>query len=298
MRIDVYLPLVLSLLLAAVAPQVGKRMAPAPAARALTAAAVLTAAATAWALALLAFTLLDVVPPVAAEAHEHGRSLPDPVPEAIAVLALGAFGVLAHRFLRALRGEFATRRALRRLREGHPGGSELIVADSAAMRAFAVPGRPGRILVTAGMLGALDPAERRILLAHERAHLTHRHARIVTAVTLAAAANPLLDPVRGTVAYLVERWADEHAAHAVGDRSRTARTLARVALLAQQPCPAQALGFSEHAVLRRVTALQSSPPPRLWPIGAAVLALGIVPALGAADATSDFLTLLAHAFLG
>ncbi|NUR93434.1 MAG: M56 family peptidase, partial [Nonomuraea sp.] len=46
MRIDVYTPLLLSLLLAVVSPQVGLRLAPAPAARALTAAAVLAAGAT------------------------------------------------------------------------------------------------------------------------------------------------------------------------------------------------------------------------------------------------------------
>ena len=40
MRIDVYTPLLLSLLLAFVSPRVGLRLAPAPAARALTAAAV------------------------------------------------------------------------------------------------------------------------------------------------------------------------------------------------------------------------------------------------------------------
>ncbi|MEU0007856.1 hypothetical protein ABZ079_27115 [Streptomyces sp. NPDC006314] len=36
-------------------------------------------------------------------------------------------------------------------------------------RAFAVPDRPGRILVTSAMLGALEPAERRVLLTHGRA---------------------------------------------------------------------------------------------------------------------------------
>jgi hypothetical protein len=42
MRIDVYTPLLLSLLLAAVSPQVGRRVTPAPTAHVLAAAAVLT----------------------------------------------------------------------------------------------------------------------------------------------------------------------------------------------------------------------------------------------------------------
>ena len=45
----------------------------------------------------------------------------------------------------------------------------MVVPDGTA-DAYAVPGWPGRIVVTAGMLDALNPDERRVLLAHERAH--------------------------------------------------------------------------------------------------------------------------------
>ncbi|WP_327242206.1 M48 family metalloprotease [Streptomyces sp. NBC_01320] len=297
MRIDVYIPLVLSLLLTTVAPQVGLRVAPALATRVLTVAAVLTAAATTWALILLAATLINEAPPVAAEAREDGRRLPEPVPEIIALAAVLALGLIAHRIYRALRTEYATRRTLHRLCEGHPEDTELIVAASPVPQAFAIPATssaPGRILVTAAMLGALQPAERRVLLAHERAHLTHRHALYAYAVALASAANPLLNPLRSTVTYLVERWADEQAAEAVGDRSITALALAKAALVAQRPRPACALSFSDRAVTRRIAALQSTPPPYLWSIAAPVLALGVLPALGAVDATRDLLDLLEH----
>ncbi|MFF8594669.1 M48 family metalloprotease [Streptomyces sp. NPDC015220] len=293
MTLDVYTPLALSLLLAAVSPAVGRRTAPALAARALTAAAAVTAAATVWSLVLLAVTLLDDAPPVVAEARESGRRLAEPVPGAIGFLAALALAAVAHRLWRAVRAEVTTRRALRRLCEGHPGDTELIVADSPVPRAFAVPGSPGRILVTAAMLGVLGPVERRVLLAHERAHLTGRHALWVSAATLAAAANPLLAPVRATVAFLVERWADERAAAAVGDRTATARALARAALAAGRTEPSCALGFTDRAVTRRVAALRCAPPPRLWSVAAAVLALGALPVLGAADATDDLLRLLA-----
>lgn len=293
MRIDVYLPLLLSLLLSAVSGRVGRRVAPASAARVLTAAGVATAAATTWALILLAATLVDQAPPVVADAHADGRRLPEPVPEAIAMAALAALVVIACRLHRAIRTERTTRRALRRLCEGHPADTELVVAASATPRAFAIPGTPGRILVTSAMLAALQPAERRVLLAHERAHLTHRHGLLVHAVTLAAVANPLLTPVRTTVTYLVERWADEHAAEAVGDRGTTARALARAAVAAHRS--ACALNFSDRVVLRRIAALQSAPPPRLRPIAASVLALGVLPAFGAAGATGDLLRLLGQA---
>ncbi|MFI1031491.1 M48 family metalloprotease [Streptomyces sp. NPDC020951] len=119
------------------------------------------------------------------------------------------------------------------------------------------------------MLGALSAEERRVLLAHERAHLAHRHARLCTAVTLAAAANPFLAPVRDAVAFLVERWADERAAGVVCDRASTDR-----------------------AITRRIAALQADPPPQLWALATTVLALGALTALCAADATGDLLRLL------
>src|SRR3954468_1777769 len=130
MRIDVYTPLLLSLLLSAVSPVIGRRVAPALAARVLTSAAVLTAAATTWSLVLLAAALLGDAPPVVAEAREEGHRLADPVPEAIGIAAGLALVVVAFRVHRAVRAERGTRRALRRLCEGHPADTELIVAAS------------------------------------------------------------------------------------------------------------------------------------------------------------------------
>lgn len=295
MRVDVYTPFLLSLPLAGVCPLIGGRVAPALAARVLACAAVVSAMATVWSLLLLVATLLTEAPPVVADAREDGRRLPEPVPEVVAVAACALLLVVAYRSFRAARAEYLTRRALRTLCEGQPQGTELIVAASAAPMAFAIPGStgsPGRILVTDTMLGALSAEERRVLLAHERAHLTHRHARLSTAVTLAAAANPLLTPVRHMVTFLLERWADEQAAAMVGDRASTARALARAALTADRPAPPHGLGFTDRAVSRRIAALQAAPPPRLWPLSAAVLAVGALTALGAADATGDLLRLL------
>ncbi|MET9085592.1 M56 family metallopeptidase [Streptomyces sp. NPDC004237] len=292
MRFDVYTPLLVSLLLPLVSPAVGRRVAPALAARVLTSAAALTAAATTWSLILLTTALVGDAPPLVREAHEDGRRLADPVPEVIGVAACLTLAVVVWRVQRAVRAERRTRRALRRLCAGHPRDTELVVAASETPQAFAIPGRPGRILVTSSMLSALAPAERRVLLAHERAHLTHRHGRLVTAATLAAAANPLLGPVRSAVSFLVERWADEQAATAVGDRVTTARALARAALSARPGC---ALNFTDRAVTRRIAALQTAPPPSLWPAAAAVLALGALAALFAADATGDLVGLLFNA---
>src|SRR5207247_268632 len=107
---------------------------------------------------------------------------------------------------------------------------------------------------------------------------THRHAFLSTAVALAAAADPLLVPVRTTVTFLMERWADEQAADAVGDRRTTARALARAALSARSRAPSCALNFTDHAVTRRIAALQAGPPPHLWSLAGTTLALGTLPA--------------------
>ncbi|MFJ3639861.1 M56 family metallopeptidase [Streptomyces sp. NPDC090108] len=294
MRYDVYTPLVLSALLPLVGPAMGRRVAPALAARVLAWAAVVIAAATTWSLVLLTAALLGDAPPVVAEAREDGHRLVDPVPEAVGVAAGLLLLLVAHRLYRTVRRERALRRTLRHLCAGHPADTELVVAASAVPRAFAVPGRPGRIVVTSAMLAALEPAERRVLLAHERAHLAHRHGRLVTAAALAAAANPLLGPVRSSVAFLVERWADERAAATVGDRGTTARALARAALTAGGARSGCALAFTDRAVSRRIAALQTTPLPPLWSAAVAVLALGALAALGAADATGDLLGLLAR----
>ncbi|WP_127358966.1 M48 family metalloprotease [Actinacidiphila soli] len=298
MRIDVYLPLALSLLLAAVSPAVGRRLAPAPAARALAVSAALTAAASVWGLILLAATLLGDSPPVVAEAREHRFHIPEPVPFAIAIAALPALTAVVVRLWRTLRAVRVTGRALRRLSASHPGGTELIVAASAQPQAFAVPLRgpdaPGRILVSTGMLAVLDAPERQVLLAHERAHLVHGHSRLALLAEVAAAVNPLLIPVRDTIGFLLERWADERAAEAAGDRRVAARALARAALAShgsQAPLCA-ALGFSEHGITRRVSALQRAPLPTVRAAVLAVLLLGLVPAVGAADATHDFLRMM------
>ncbi|MFY4723153.1 M56 family metallopeptidase [Streptomyces sp. LaBMicrA B280] len=291
MRFDVYSPLVLSLLLAAGGPLTGRYVAPAAAARVLAAAAVVTAGATTWSLVLLGAALLGDVPPVVRD----GGAAADPVPVVIGLAACLALVVVGVRLHRAVRAERRTRRALRRLCAGQPADTELIVAASAVPRACAVPGRPGRILVTSAMLGALGPAERRALLAHERAHLAHRHDVLVTAATLAAAADPLLCPVRSAVVYLVERWADERAAAAVGDRRTTAHALARAALTAQRGGAVCALHFADRAVTRRIAALQAVPQPSLGSAALAVVALSTLPPLLAADATRDLFRLLTGA---
>ncbi|MDT0454777.1 M56 family metallopeptidase [Streptomyces sp. DSM 41527] len=295
MRVDVYVPLVLAALLAVAGPGVGRVLAPAYAARALVVTGGVTAATSVWALMLLGGTLLDDAPPVMAEAQENRLHIPEPVPEVIAVLAVALLVCGAYRAYRVVRTHRCTLRTVQRLRATHPADGELIVVTSATPQAFALPGAVGRIVVTSAMLAGLDSRERRVLLAHERAHLRHRHDRLRLVADLAAAVVPVLVPLRETVAFLLERWADEDAAETDAGRETTARAVARAALLSHRSRLASALHLSQLAVTRRVAALQAAPLPRTRLLAVAILASAILPAVGAADATGDFLHFLSHA---
>lgn len=75
---------------------------------------------------------------------------------------------------------------------------------AAAFEAACLPG-PGRVVVSTGMLDALNHADRKAMLAHERAHLAYHHYAFVAAAHLAAACNPLLRPA--AAARSPARWA-------------------------------------------------------------------------------------------
>lgn len=147
--------------------------------------------------------------------------------------------------------------AWRRRRPRPLGRAEgLVVLPTDVPTAYAVPGQPGHIIVSRGMLRGLDPVERRVLLAHERAHLRLRHHRYLWIADISAAVFPLLAPLRDRVRFATERWADETAALEIGDRSAVARAICRAALLqAGAVPPAPALGLAGLAVADRVEAL-------------------------------------------
>ncbi len=279
MRVIVYLPLLVSALLAVAGPWSARRMPPKLATRLLLATGLVSTCASLVALVLLAATLVGQIRAVAVAGAWSGAVLRNydpvsPVVAGLAAAALIALGVAATwtaaRWVRGLR---RARHACRGL------GGRLVVLDRPQPEAFAVPagrGTPGRIVVSAGLLRLLDGTERRVLLAHEAAHLCHRHHRHRALAGLIAAANPLLVTLPGAVHHLTERWADEEAAAEVADRDVAARTLARAALAAattdhRSPFDRVAQCFHRDRVADRVRALLDGAPPRR---PAAVLLLG------------------------
>lgn len=233
MHVLVYLPLVLPALAGLSARWLSRRLEPRTATWLLTGSALLLAAASGAALALLAATLLGQIPVLAALGDWSATVLRrnDPVSLSLSLVACAALVAALVAVSRA-----ALRRVKALVDAAHiasclPATRGVVVLADSDPDAYAVPGWPGRIVVTDGMLAALDGRERCVVLAHERAHLACGHHVFVALAALAAAANPLLRPVATAVRYTTERWADELAAREVGDRGLVARTVGKAALL-------------------------------------------------------------------
>ncbi|MFI7241445.1 M56 family metallopeptidase [Streptomyces qinglanensis] len=211
---------------------------------------------------------------VVGTAQLPGNPLPDawsdpevraavPYDEALGQVSIPALALLLAAGTATLVRHGHTRRRARQALRGLRSSPVAILPDSAPY-AFALPGgrrSRARIVVSTGMLEALEPAERRALFAHERAHLTARHSRTLLLAELAAAAHPFLRPLRTAVAFGVERWADEEAAREVGDRVLTARAVGKAGLLARRsPAPTVPAAAGGGPVPRRVQALLAPAP--------------------------------------
>jgi Zn-dependent protease with chaperone function len=239
---------------AALTPRLRTWSAPASGARLLTAVALAAAAASVWVTVLVAATAVQGLPEYVAEAREDKVTVVESAPDTARLAAGLALLVVAVRVGLLFRRWHRTRQELARICGSSPE-SELTVLPAATPFAAAVPLAGGRILVTTGMLAALDGPGRRVLFAHERAHLRHRHHLLAAGVALAAAANPLLIPLRSTVSFLLERWADEEAAASVGSRAAAARALARAAFATPRRWAAWTFAFGGTAMAARVEAL-------------------------------------------
>lgn len=289
MSLSVYLPLLLSAAFGLVAPGVARSLPPGVGTWLLSGGGLLVAAGSSASLALLAFQVIARTPVVAAHSGWSDVVLRHDVPVAtpVGLLAAGAVLLLAARFLHAAARRLTALRDAYRLADALPQtGSDLSVLDTAEVQAFAVPGRPGRIVVSRGLLQSLDAAQRRALLAHERAHLNHRHHVHHSVAHLAAAVNPLLARLPAAVELSCERWADEDAA-SVCRRDTVAATLTRAATGTNLAAPVVVLAAAVSAVTNRVDALRA-PAPRVavWRV-ALLIGLLVTTAAAVAEAMHD-----------
>jgi Zn-dependent protease with chaperone function len=197
MDLALYLPLLLPLCAAAGAWPLAERLPPVLATWLLTGAALALAAMSTAVLGVLTLTSVLRIQLVASLADLSAgvlrRDDPASLSAALAAAALLAAAVTgaAHAGRRRARALLSAARHARCL----PGSGQVVVVPDGAADAYTVPGRPARIVITAGMLDALAQDERRVLLAHERAHAGNHHYVFTALTHLAAAANPVLRPV-------------------------------------------------------------------------------------------------------
>jgi Zn-dependent protease with chaperone function len=306
MRLLIYVPIVVSALFALGAWPLAERLPPRTATWLLTISAVVVAGTSCAVLGLLAIAAAMRLPMVDALGGMSLRAVIqlDPASLPVGVIAAGLFGAaglaaVRAAWLRTAALVAARREACRLAGDGQPGSGEqvLTIVDD-GVDAYAAPGRPGRIVITSGMVDALTESEREVLLAHERAHVSASHYLFTALARLAAAANPLLRPPAAAINYSIERWADERAASVTGSRPLVAHTIAKAALAAAAAPVSRAgsavvlagltgssqLG-SRGSVPRRVDALLAPPPRRgivLLTLAIAVLAVCGVAAFDAA----------------
>ncbi|GAA0904601.1 M56 family metallopeptidase [Streptomyces asiaticus] len=202
-------------------------------------------------------------------------------PASVALIALAFFG---HEVLRA-----------RRVRARHRSVLDLVGRRSARLRAtvldhdtpaaYCLPGRRPRIVVSAGALRLLSPAQLESVLEHERAHIAGRHHLALAATEAFARAFrwlPLAREARAQTALLLEMAADDRA---LRRHPRQALVSALCAMAASQaphaPGGAFTVGGPGAVVrLRRMLDARRRPHPALCGVLAAVaVGLPLLPPL-------------------
>ena len=203
--------------------------------------------------------------PVAFDAFRAGRVPPEL--GAVHVLALLAALALALRLVgmlgavtvRTLHMRRRHRDLLDLLGTPWPAVPGARVLDHPVPVAYCLPGLRSRLVLSAGVLDALEPSAVRAVLAHERAHLRERHDLVVLPFVAWGATAPF---VRGmvcaqvAVAALIEMRADDVAAC-----SSTRKQLTGALRAMGGAAPAAALSSFTAALDHRLDRILAPPPP-------------------------------------
>lgn len=173
-------------------------------------------------------------------------------------------------------------------------GRRLAVLDTAEPVAYAAPGKPGCVVVSTGLLSALEPRERQVVFAHERAHLRQAHHRFLLIGALATAVVPPLRPLVERLRLATERQADEEAVAAMGGDRHLVATAITKAAITKSAFNGLVPAINGASVVARVEALIGHPPSR-WATraGLALAVTGTASAVGASSIQLHHLWVLA-----
>ncbi|MEV6559776.1 M56 family metallopeptidase [Nocardia sp. NPDC051756] len=191
--------------------------------------------------------------------HDDGRGATKAVTFAIGALVATCTMAVVARAVSVVR-EMRRRthlhaKALRLVGRRVPGVGALVL-DSPERQAYCVPGRPDTIVVTSAALEALAPDQLDAVLAHERAHLSGRHAPLTAVLRAIATTLPGLRVVTtGTaeITRLLEMCADDKAADKHGSEPLLGGLLAILGVT--EVLPEGALAAAGTAVLARAERL-------------------------------------------
>jgi len=188
--------------------------------------------------------------------------------------------VLVMAFAVAIGARHRQRELLALLAHGDPKAPGALIIDYPAAAAYCLPGIRSQIVVSAGALDLLAPAELAAVLAHERAHLRARHDLVLIPFTSLRRAFPRSRVIRQAyqnVALLVEMMADDRALRVRGLVARELATaLLRFGTSGAACAPAGALAVAEGELTARVNRLLAPPAPLSRPVQAGIVTVAAV----------------------
>jgi len=197
---------------------------------------------------------------------------------ALASVGVGArlLWVLGTMYARTVRARRRHRDLLDVLATPWPDSPGTRVLDHPQPVAYCLPGRSSRLVVSAGVLEALEPEEVWAVLAHERSHLRERHDLVVLPFVAWGATAPFvrgMECAQVAVAELIEMRADDVAA-CKSEPHELVGALKTVGGSA----PAAALSSFTDALEARIERISSHPRPLPWAarIGVRVCAVALV----------------------